>query len=188
MLIQILTQRPEMIVAIISRTPTYVWGILAALVWLGATQMFTRTAKLQRMAIMPFSLLGLSIFGIVSAFGSSGQLVAVAGVWLLTAAAVTAIGLYGTPAAGTRYDAATRSFHLPGSVMPLLLILGIFLTKYAVAVELSMQPLLTHDTRFGLAIAVVYGVFNGVIMSRILRTLRLAMGDRGASARLATAG
>ena len=58
--------------------------------------------------------------------------------------------------------------------MPLALILGIFLTKYFVGVELAMQPTLARDGSFALQIAVLYGVFNGLFAARALRLWRLA--------------
>ena len=61
-----------------------------------------------------------------------------------------------------------------GSGWPLLLILGIFLVKWAVGVELALQPMLAHDSHFALQIALVYGVFNGVFAARTGRLLRLA--------------
>ena len=58
--------------------------------------------------------------------------------------------------------------------MPLVLIVGIFLVKYAVGVELALQPALARDGTFALQIAVLYGLFNGLIVARALRLGRLA--------------
>jgi hypothetical protein len=187
MLIQILTHRPEMIGPILSNTPGYVWGILASLIWLGASQLQARMASKQRLAIMPLAMLGLSIFSIVAAFGASAHLTAVIAVWLLALAAVNAIGWNGKPAAGSRYDAATRSFYLPGSVLPMLLIVGIFLTKYVVGIELAMQSSLAQDTSFVLPVAALYGVFNGIFMTRAVRILRLKSSDQRATQGLTAA-
>ena len=57
--------------------------------------------------------------------------------------------------------------------MPLGLILGIFLTKYFVGVELALQPALARDSSFALQIALLYGVFNGLFAARALRLWRL---------------
>jgi hypothetical protein len=57
--------------------------------------------------------------------------------------------------------------------MPLALILGIFLTKYLVSVELVMQPGLARDNTFALQIATLYGVFNGLFAARSVRLLRV---------------
>ena len=38
MLIQIATHQPQMLSAIVKHTPIWVWGLLAALLWLGASR------------------------------------------------------------------------------------------------------------------------------------------------------
>jgi hypothetical protein len=85
------------------------------------------------------------------------------------------LALWLQPAApsGTLYAATSRSFYIPGSAMPLGLILGIFLTKYFVGVELALQPALARDSSFALQIALLYGVFNGLFAARALRLWRL---------------
>ena len=60
--------------------------------------------------------------------------------------------------------------------MPLALILGIFLTKYFVGVELALQPTLASSSEFALQIGTLYGVFNGLFAARALRLWRLAQG------------
>ncbi|MGP1629752.1 MAG: DUF6622 family protein, partial [Giesbergeria sp.] len=90
--------------------------------------------------------------------------------------AALSLWLLRAPPAGARYDDASQRFHLPGSAWPMLLIVGIFLVKYAVGVELALQPTLAHDSHFALQIALVYGAFNGVFAARTGRLLRLTAG------------
>jgi hypothetical protein len=79
------------------------------------------------------------------------------------------------PLAGTTYDAASRSFNVPGSWMPLALILGIFLTKYIVGVELAMQPALAEDGQYSLIVGGLYGLFSGTFAGRAARLWLLAL-------------
>lgn len=176
MLLQLLVHQPRMLGQIVQNTPSWVWGLLAGLLWLGASQLFERTAGLRRVMLMPLAMTGLSVYGLVSAFGGSGRVGAAVLAWLAAAAMVTALALWFRPTApsGTRYTAPSRSFRLPGSPIPLVLILGIFLTKYFVGVELAMQPALAQDGLLALQIAALYGVFNGLFAARALRLLRLA--------------
>jgi uncharacterized protein DUF6622 len=69
-------------------------------------------------------------------------------------------------------------FKLPGSWVPLLLILGIFLTRYVVGVELAMRPGLAHDANYVLVTGVLYGLFSGIFVGRAARLLRLALRSR----------
>jgi hypothetical protein len=177
MLINMVVHQPQSLVQVISHTPYWVWGLLAALVGLGASQLCDRRAGLRRILLVPAGMAVFSVAGVASAFGGSGQLAAQAvGAWLVAGAAITALALWfqPTPPEGTRYIALARSFHIPGSAMPLALILGIFLTKYFVGVELAMQPSLARDGGFALQISALYGVFNGLFTARALRLWRLA--------------
>ena len=174
MLLQLIATHPESVGTILARTPTWVWGLLAALMALGISQMRTRQVSLTRIAVMPVAMGIFSIWGMVSAFGTSAQLAWVLAAWLVPAALISALIGSIAPAAGTRYDAASRTFAQPGSFVPLVLIVGIFLTKYIVGIELAMQPRLSTDFDFAVSIAALYGVFNGFFTGRAVRLLRLA--------------
>jgi hypothetical protein len=172
MLITLLTQNPSAIVQIVKGTPTWVWGLLAGLVVLGASQLRDRTVSLVRVSIVPVAMTAFSVWGTVSAFGNSHLFGQVLAVWLGVAVAVNAAVAPGR--SNATYDAAQRTYRVPGSVMPLLLIAGIFLVKWGVGVELALQPSDIQDTVFALAVAAVYGVFSGLFIGRAARLWRLA--------------
>lgn len=174
MLIQMLVHQPQMLGPVVRNTPTWVWALLAALTALGLSQARARSASLARIAVTPIAMTALTFWGTVSAFGGSPQFGSVMLAWLATASATLAIAAPFAPPAGTRYDPATRRFDLPGSWVPMLLILGVFLTKYGVGVELAMQPTLAHDSAYTLAVATLYGVFTGLFVGRATRLWRLA--------------
>ncbi|MEP6825570.1 MAG: DUF6622 family protein [Ramlibacter sp.] len=173
MLLQLITQHPEAAGTILKNTPTWVWGLLVALTWLGLSQLRDRSASVARVTIMPVAMTAFSIWGTFSAFGGSPQFSAVLLSWFSAAAVVAA--LTASTRAPATYDAAARSFFLQGSWVPLVLILGIFLTKYVVGVELAMQPQQARDGQFTLVVGTLYGVFNGLFAGRAIRLWRLAM-------------
>ena len=177
MLLNLIVHQPQALAQIVQQTPTWVWGLLAALLGLGASQLFDRTAGLRRVLFMPAAMTGFSAYGLASAFASSSQAGAAVGAWLVAAAAAAALALWFQPKApaGARYDSAARHFHLAGSAMPLALIVGIFLVKYFVGVELALQPALARDGTFALQIAVLYGLFNGLFVARAFRLWRLVL-------------
>ena len=157
---------------IISFTPLWVWGLLAALLALGYSQTRDRSASLNRIVIMPVAMTGFSLWGTISAFGATA---AVLGIWSAAAAALlmAVMLLSGPVQAG--YDARSRLFQLPGSWVPMVLIAGIFLTKYAAGVAMALHPQLKFDPTFALGLATVYGAFSGIFTSRAVRLLRLAL-------------
>ncbi len=179
MLLQIVTHNPQMLGTIVKHTPPWVWGLLAGLIALGASQARERSASLARTAIMPVAMTMFSLWGLFTAFGNSAQLAAVAGAWLAAAAVVFAL-VARIPQRG-RYDAGTRSFTLPGSFLPLALILAIFVTRYAINVELALDPRLAADSQFALACAALYGALSGIFTGRAAGLWRLT-GERRAAA------
>ena len=155
---------------ILTQTPKWVWALLAALLWLGLSQTVSRTASLSRVTIMPLAMIGLSIFGVLSVFGTNLTSLMV---WLAAGAVMFALILCTTRSQSIRYDPTKRLFSLPGSWVPLALILGIFVTKYVVGVMTALQPSLAQEANFALPIVALYGAFSGVFLSRAVRLWRL---------------
>ena len=62
---------------------------------------------------------------------------------------------------------------LPGSWVPLALILGIFMKKYVVGFMTAMQPSLAQDANFAVPIAALYCAFSGVFLAGSIRSWRL---------------
>jgi hypothetical protein len=157
---------------IIRNTPLWVWGLLLGLLSFGINQLFDRTVGIRRVIIMSLAMAGLSLYGTVSVFGSASSVLLA---WLAAAVGVAVFILSRPLAAQTRYDPVTRNFFLPGSWVPLALMMGIFFTRYVVGVALAMQPGLAHQLGPALAVAALYGAFSGAFISRAARLLRLAM-------------
>ena len=132
----------------------------------------TNEVSLSRVTLMPVAMGALSIYGVVSVFGDSfGALLG----WAAAAVVMLALVLQRPLPATTRYDAAERRFHVAGSPVPLMLMMGIFLTKYVVGAALAMHPELRHQASFALAIPVLYGAFSGVFVARAVRLWKLAI-------------
>ena len=161
-----------MLLQILANTPKWVFVLFAALLWLGLSQLLTRRVGLSRITGLAIGMSVFSLYGTVSAFaGVPMALLA----WLAGAAAVFALLAGRAAPLGTRYDAATRRFTVPGSAVPLAVMMGIFLTKYAVGITLGMQPAVARDLLFALAVSAVYGAFSGVFAARAARLWRMAM-------------
>jgi hypothetical protein len=175
MIFQLVAHQPQALGTIVRHTPHWVWGLLGALLALGASQLAPRRASPLRVCLVPVSLTIFAIYGLVAAFGGSGQEAGAAGAWLGATIGSLALSLWRFPAplAGTRFDPATNTFALPGSVLPLLLIAGIFLTKYIVGIELALQPSQAQSAPFVLTVALLYGAFNGLFVARLARLWRL---------------
>lgn len=175
MFIQLVAQHPEALGTILTKTPLWVGGLFAGLLVLGLSQTRDRQVSQMRMAIMPLAMTGLSLWGTASAFGRSPLFGYVMLAWAVGALLVGGLVAMSAAPAGTRHDATKRSFQIPGSWLPMALILGIFLTKYIVGVDLTMQPGLAHDAQYTLVVGALYGIFSGTFAGRAIRLWRLAL-------------
>lgn len=174
MLLQLVANHPEAIATILRNTPIWVWGLLTGLLALGIGQLRQRTVSLARVSLLPLAMTIFSVWGTFSALGGSPHLAGAIAAWLICAAAAFALLAPGRTSA--QFDPVRRSYRLPGSAAPLLLIVGIFLVKYGVGVELAMAPQRMHEAHFALTIAALYGAFSGVFVGRASRLWRLALG------------
>lgn len=173
LLTTLLTQHPAAALDIVRGTPSWVGALLFALIALGTSAARERRVAVLQLALLPLAMLGLALWGVQSAFGAGGHLPALLLLWAACFGALAAWGRHGAAPAGTVWDAATRRFRLPGSWMPMALILGIFLLKYGIGVQLALEPALARHTGFALAVTALYGLLSGWLAARTLRVLRL---------------
>jgi uncharacterized membrane protein len=158
---------------IVRNTPSWAWLLLAGLVSAGLTQVRERSASLVRVSVLPIALVLFSLFSAVSAFGRSPAMPEALWLWAMSAAAITALIAPGQ--ASGQFDVASRTYRLPGSWLPLALMVGIFLVRYTVAVRLALHPSLVMDASFVLPVASLYGALSGIFLGRAARLWRLAL-------------
>ncbi|MDP3618433.1 MAG: hypothetical protein Q8R63_01445, partial [Ramlibacter sp.] len=170
---QLIVNQPQVMLQILKATPLFVWGILVAITVLGLTQARDRTASVARIAIMPVVMTVLGFWSLISAFSQSPVFGLALLAWVASAAVM--IGLIGTlaPPSDASYDESTRTFAVSGSLLPMALMMAIFLTKYFVGVETSMNPGVALDGVFALIVSALYGMFSGIFSGRAIRLLRL---------------
>lgn len=160
-----------MLTQILLHTPTWVFGLFALLLALGVSQLSTRRASLARVSIVPLAMLGLSFSGVRSGFAAQPEVLIG---WLAALGAGAAWLLSRPLPASTTYDPAARQFTLPGSALPLVLMMSIFCTKYAVGVAMAVSPSLAHHSGAAWAISLVYGALSGLFLGRAARLWKLA--------------
>ena len=165
-----------MFIAIVQHTPVWVWGLLAALIALGLSQARDREMSLARVTILPLVMIALSLSGVFSAFGHS--LVALGG-WAAGVGATLVFGRQFTRAHGAAWSLQTATLHVPGSWLPLGLIVTLFALKYFAGVSLALHPEFAVDTRFAGLISLAYGGFSGLFLARGLSLRRLAKRPAG---------
>lgn len=151
--------------------PRWVFALFAALVALGMAQSLPREVGLRRSAVLPIVLLALSLAGVVSSFAA----VALALPAWAAGVAVAVAGLHGrVDVAGVRYDAVTQRFALPGSWIPLALMMSLFALKFAVGMALARNPDLASSVAFASMASAAYGLFSGAFLGRAMALWALA--------------
>lgn len=165
-------------IQILTHTPLYVWAILAFLVWRGIVELRSRELAPQRLFILPLVMLALSFQDIASRLGID------AGVLAAWSAGCALAGLATWRFARPRITASSQPGRIVvrGSRLPLVLMMAIFATKYATGVALAIQPQLVQQATVMLAIAALYGVFNGVFIGRLARDAAALRSDSLAAA------
>lgn len=168
-----------MLIAIVQHTPVWVWFVLAALVAMGLAQARSRTVGLARITLLPLALTALSAAGVLSAFGH-GPLAF--GAWAAGIGAAVLFARQAVAVRGASWDPAAATLRVPGSWLPLGLMLGLFVIKFLVGFNLAQSPALAADPAFSGTCALAYGGFAGVFLARSLSLRSLARSPRLAPA------
>lgn len=155
----------------VSNTPVWVWPLLLGLLVLGLRQTLTQQMGWMRVTALPLALVGLSLYGTLTvALAYPTALL----LWAVVALSAAALVLRQPLPAGAHYDLARQRFTVPGSAVPLALMMGIFFTKYAVGATQALAPALLQSPIAATAIAGMYGLCSGVLLGRSLRLWKLA--------------
>lgn len=159
-----------MTTVILQHIPRFVWFLLAGLIALGVSMSFTHRRSLRSAIVTPLAMIMLSLYGVVSVFN---QPVALA-TWL--AGVLLAFGI--SPKLGlwtnVRWLAQERRLAVPGSWIPLGLMMGLFVTKFGVGMTLGMHRGLGADTLFASLVGFAYGTLSGMFAARGVAMLKVA--------------
>ncbi len=152
------------ILTIVSHTPAWVWAVFAALVLLGLRQTRTQDMPAARVLVVPAILVPLSLLGTVRGFAHVNELVCAAD-W----AAGAALGFFSNRVLDLPRQVSANAdgtFRVGGSIVPLLLFVGIFMIRYVVNVALAVQPSLSGDVGAACIAGAAYGLTSGMLAAR----------------------
>lgn len=155
-----------MLLQIIKGTPLWVWGLLAALLWLGFRQTRTRVVGSLRAALLPGIFVVLSLAGVVTAFGGNALAVAI---WAVGVGMAVGVGQRLMPRLRATWQAASDTLQIDGSWLPLALIVSLFFIKFTAGVSMAIHPGLASETDFVVACSLAYGFFSGLFAARGLQ-------------------
>ena len=171
----------QALVLILRNTPLWVFAVFALLLWLGIVALRQRRVRLWRVLSTPLVFI---VWGLVTLALGAAHNPALAADWLLTALAggVLAFGLVRLP--GLRVDRGQGWIHLPGSTLPLIRNMAIFLARYVLAVAIARAPELRPQLLWwDVAVSgISAGYFAGWLARLTLRMRQAPPQDAGAVA------
>ena len=160
-----------MLVEILKRTPPWVFVLFFVLLAIGYFQSKDRAVSRVKVSLLPIAMIGLSFYGVVSALAFSPVSLFC---WLLGIGVATWFGVILSIPRGVSYSIEAKLFSVPGSWVPLALMMAIFFTKYVVAVVLARQLPFAGEVTFMGSISLCYGLFSGLFLARALVIRRAA--------------
>ncbi len=125
--------------AIIRHTPLWAFALLALLIWLGVQALRPREVPVWRLLLVPSAFIG---WGVVSLMAKAATAPLLGVDWAVTAAIGVAIGWWTTNLDSVRIDYAENRVRVPGSAIPLVRNLSIFLVKYCLTAAMATAPAL----------------------------------------------
>jgi hypothetical protein len=155
---------------ILSRTPTWVFALFVGLLVFGLMQTRTRNVPRIPALLLPAGMIALSFAGIQSSFGLAPLPFAS---WALALAVVALVGHSLFRDGRVSYDAAAKTYFVPGSWVPLGVIMAIFFAKYVYAVMNALNAAVVSTTLFVVGLSAVYGVLSGYFAAKALNLIRL---------------
>jgi hypothetical protein len=150
---------------ILTRTPVWVFPLIAAVIWLGSLNLRERAVPLRLLFVLPAVLLAMSIGNSIGT--SAHSLPALAG-WAISLAVGGAIG-WSTSRQPRSIDLAAGRIVVPGSVVPLLVCIAIVVWRYFFGYLYGRYPELRADSDYVLALIAGSALLGGVMAGRMCR-------------------
>jgi sterol desaturase/sphingolipid hydroxylase (fatty acid hydroxylase superfamily) len=151
----------ESITSIVSHTPAWVFVVFAVLIAIGARQMQPRIVSRRRLIVLPLVVAAYSLYGVLMA--SHGSPLALT-MWLVAVLVAFLLTYMSAPSGAAPETAST--VRVPGSWVPMVVIVGLFTARYAYNVMLAMHPEVSHSVSFMTLFSAVFGFLGGLLLSR----------------------
>jgi hypothetical protein len=155
----------NIILTIITRTPFWVWPLMAGVLWLGSLNLRQRTVPLKLMLVLPAVMLVLSVG---NATGTAAAPVLALVSWFVAAVFGAIIGWFvtGRPPA---IEPGSGKVVLPGSVVPLAVCVALIVLRFTFGYLYGRYPELRADSHYALALIAGGALLGGVLLGRFGR-------------------
>ena len=156
--------------SILRHTPSWVFILFALLICIGIAQSFTRRRTLYGAVLLPVAMIMLSGYGVISVFSFRAE---IAAAWICGIAAALTLCETLCIWKNISWSASDKRLIVPGSWLPMALIIGIFTAKFYVGAALAMDRGLALDIVFAASVSCAYGFLSGIFFARGLIVWRI---------------
>lgn len=168
-------QEKILIVQTLAYTPIWVYALFFLLLVFGLIQTRTRVVSKIRALLLPIGMIGLSLAGINASFGLRTMPLVAWGIALIIATVVRCTLFRDKRIQGR---ATAGQFLIPGSWVPLVVMMAIFFAKYVYAVMNALHAEVISTPMFIGALSAVYGLLSGYFSSRTVNVIRQGISNR----------
>lgn len=154
---------------VLKGTPSWVFVLFVVLLALGFLQSRARSVPKSMLALLPASMIALSGYAIVSTFGLAPAAI---GSWTLAFGSMALLGWLRSPMQGVTLTPARNAYVVPGSWIPMALIMATFVARYAVTVMVLRDPSLRQSIPFEMTAGFGFGLLSGAFFARVLGVVR----------------
>ena len=152
-----------MLINFLTNTPFYVYWIFFSLLFVGISQLKTRSVGLRRALIVPIVLILLSIYGLTSDFGITFFSTSI---WIAGMISAVILNTMIKKKKEIIYFKETKTFMIAGSFIPLSMMMLLFWVKYTVGAVTALELEILHNTSFIGIFSLLYGLFTGTYLLR----------------------
>jgi hypothetical protein len=145
-----------MIIEIIKSTPTWVFLLFALLIFKGIMATQPKTIKLSKLFIMPILFLCLT----------KQKISYISEYFIVFLAIGCIIGWLIYKKTKIRTDKENKLLFLPGSIIPILLIIAAFTKGYLIGYTTAVYPKFAHTAAFKHSMMAISGILTGVFIGR----------------------
>jgi hypothetical protein len=155
---------------IVQGAPIWVWALLALLLFLGIRSLRTRAVPVASLIALPLAFFGLSVSNLLPLDALAPLRI---GMWVAALLVGIIPGWFLVRENRISVDRAHRRITVPGSVVPLVLMMAAFVGGFYFGYLFARYPELKSDVTT-LALAAIYrGLMSGYFLGQTLRLFKL---------------
>ncbi len=155
----------ETIIQTLTHTPWWVYLLFALIFYKGVRSLKPRAVPLKKLIIVPLVVSAISLDTLFTQINLNGF-----NVLILSASAVLGLiaGYLMTVRAPIEVDKEHLVYKMPGGITTLLLIFGVFFTKYYIGYEKAVDPTLMQQDGFETFVIIASMLFAGLFIGKLL--------------------